>query len=411
MIYKLQKKFILISASSVFLVIMIIFVLINLLNISSMNNNLDALADRVSMGGGRFPEMSENPDYKGDKPIPDSNLDFMTPETPFSTRYFTVWYDSNGDVVRINIESIYSVTEDMAKEFGKKVIDEKTRGWISNYRYKIYDTESGQAIVFIDGTINRLSLFQTMFISAAVLIVCGLIIILLIIVFSKKVMKPIAESYEKQKRFITDANHELKTPLTLILTNLDIAEAELGQNEWLEDIRYESHRMTNLVNQLVELTRMDEEHEEEAIEELIISDVVLDVVSEFKVLFHEKVKNLQIDIDKDIKFMGNEELIRKLVSILMDNAVKYCDEDGEIIVTVKQRRNIILTIENSYKLVNNIELDRLFDRFYRTDKARTYKGGFGIGLSIAKSIVQKYNGEISAYQKNGTHIGFKLLFK
>ena len=160
--------------------------------------------------------------------------------------------------------------------------DGKKRGWVSVYRYKVFSTDFGEAVVFIDGSMNRSAIIQSMTIAGIVLVSCAVLVILLILLFSKKAVKPIAESYEKQKQFVTDANHELKTPLTLILANVDIAESELGQNEWLDDIRDEGVRMTELVNQLVSLSRMDEEKHTLNITDVPFGEMLIDTVSEFE---------------------------------------------------------------------------------------------------------------------------------
>ena len=411
MIYRLQRKFILICTVSVLTVIALVFGVILVLNISSMNRNMDMLADRVSEGGGRFPgSMEEKPHPDKMPPRNEQDFAFITPETPFSTRHFTVFFDKNDEVARTNTESIYSITDESAVEYAENVLkDGDERGWISNYRYKVFSTEMGKGIVFVDGSMSRSSLMQSMTIAGLVLLGCAALVLLLIILLSKRVVKPIAESYEKQKQFITDANHELKTPLTLILANLDIAEAELGQNEWLDDIRSEGHRMTELVNQLVALSRMDEEGQPLNITEVALDNLVGDTFAEFEPLAKERGKHITASIDKEISYLGDEALLHRLVGILMDNAIKYCDQGGEITVNLHRGRRIILTVENTYAAVGELELNRLFDRFYRADKARTFTGGYGIGLSMAKAIVEKHKGEITAYKKDSTHIGFKVV--
>ena len=411
MIYRLQKRFILICTVSVLTVIALVFGVILALNISSMNRNMDMLADRVSEGGGRFPGSMEEKPQPDKMPPPNAqDFEFITPETPFSTRHFTVFFDKNGEVEKTHTEAIYSVTEDAAIEYAKRVIKgNDDRGWISSYRYKVFESEMGKGVVFVDGSMNRSSLMQSMTIAGFVLLGCAALVLILIFLLSKKAVKPIAESYEKQKQFITDANHELKTPLTLILANLDIAEAELGQNEWLDDIRSEGHRMTELVNQLVALSRMDEEGQPLNISEVALGELVADTVSEFEPLAKERGKALTSSIDKEIAYLGDEALLHRLVGILMDNAIKYCDQDGEITVNLHRGRRIVLTVENTYVSVGELELNRLFDRFYRADKARTFTGGYGVGLSMAKSIVEKHKGEITAYKKDATHIGFKVV--
>ena len=411
MIYRLQRKFILISIASVLAVVALVFCVTLALNISSMNRNMDILADRVSEGGGRFPgsfgEMSP-PDKK--PPANEQDFDFITPETPFSTRHFTVFFDNNGDVVKTHTESIYSITEEVAIEYAEEVIgSDDERGWISSYRYKVFSTDKGYGVVFVDGSMNRSALMQSTTISAVVLLGCAALVLILIFLLSKRAVKPIAESYEKQKQFITDAGHELKTPLTLIMTNVEIAELELGKNEWLNDIRSEGHRMTELVNQLVALSRMDEEGQSMNMTEIALGKLVLETVSEFELLAKEREKMLSTNVDEDAVCLGDEALLQRLIGILMDNATKYCDNGGEISVTLHRGKQVVLTVENTYSAVEEIEIHRLFDRFYRADKARKFTGGYGIGLSMAKAIVEKHKGEITAYKKDNTHIGFKVI--
>ena len=411
MIYKLQKKFILISTASVLLVVALVFSVMLMLNVSSMNRNMDMLADRVSEGGGRFPG-SFGDMIPPDKTPPrnEQGFDFITPETPFATRHFTVYFDKNGSVSQTFMESIFSIPEEKAIEYAESVIEKgNERGWIYNYRYKVFATNMGYGVVLVDGSMNRSMLMQSVMIAGTVLLVCAALVLILIFLLSKKAVKPIAESYEKQKQFITDANHELKTPLTLILANLDIAEAELGKNEWLEDIRSEGNRMTELVNQLVALSRMDEESHSTNVSEVELSELVGDIVSEFEPIAKYREKILKANIDKGIVYAGDETLLYRLLGILMDNAIKYCDNCGEISLSLHKGRRIVLTIENTYTSVGETELHRLFDRFYRADKARKFTGGYGIGLSMAKAIVEIHKGEISAYNKDNAVIGFKIV--
>lgn len=411
MIYRLQRKFILISTASVLAVVFFVFSVIVVLNISSMNKNMDMLADQISEGGGKFPNsFGEIPPPDMMLPRNERNFDFITPETPFSTRHFSVYFDKNGKVEKTFTESIFSIPEDKAIEYAKEAMDEENeRGWIYNYRYKVFSTEKGVGVVLVDGSMNRSLLMQSSTIAGVVLLGCSALVLILIFLLSKKAVKPIAESYEKQKQFITDANHELKTPLTLILANLDIAESELGNNEWLDDIRSEGHRMTELVNQLVALSRMDEDGHKMNISTVLFGELVSDTVLEFEPLAKDREKKLISSIDKDITYEGDEALLHRLIGILMDNAIKYCDQEGEISVVLRRSRRVVLTVENTYAAVNEIELDRLFDRFYRADKARKFTGGYGVGLSMAKAIVEKHKGEITSYKKDNMHIGFKIV--
>lgn len=411
MIDKIRRRFIFICTLSVLSVIALVFGVIVALNITSLNKNMDVLADQVSEGGGRFPG-SFNNGFKPNKVPPknEPNFDFITPETPFSTRHFTVFFDTTGKVSQTFMESIFSVPEGKAIEYAEIAISENSeRGWIYNYRYKVFSTEKGYGVVLVDGSMNRSAMVQSIAIAGIVLLACAALVLILIFLLSKRAVKPIAESYEKQKQFITNANHELKTPLTLILANLDIAENELGKNEWLDDIRSEGHRMTELVNQLVALSRMDEENHALNLSDVAFGKMVSDTVLEFEPLAESRNKAIVSDIDAGIAYRGDEALLNRLVGILMDNAVKYCDDGGEIIVTLRRGRKIVLTVENTYAAIDEIELNRLFDRFYRADKARKFTGSYGVGLSMAKAIAENHKGEITAYKKDDTHIGFKVV--
>lgn len=411
MIYRLQRKFILICTASVLTVVALVLGVIFTLNILSMNRNMDILADRVSDGGGRFPGVfEEKPHPDRVPPKSEGGFAFITPETPFATRHFTVFFDENENVTKTNTEAIYSITEETAIDYARHVLaDDEERGWIASYRFKRFTTEGGFGVVFVDGGMSRSVLMQSTATAAFVLLGCAALVLILVFLLSKRAVKPIAESYEKQKQFITDANHELKTPLTLILANLDIAEAELGKNEWLEDIRAEGHRMSALVNQLVALSRMDEDGQTLHFSETDLGELVADRASEFEVLAKERGLTFSASIEKDTTYIGDEALLHRLVGILMDNAVKYCDDGGRIYVTLRRGRRTVLTVENTYAAVGQIELPRLFDRFYRADKARQFTGGFGIGLSMAKAIAEKHRGEITAYKKDAATIGFKVV--
>lgn len=411
MIYQLRKKFILISAAAVGFVFALIFGMIYFMTAAQLDRAMDLLTDVISSNGGAFPDFS-----KTEKPSAPAGLPgdgFFTPETAFSTRFFTVYVDNNNQIIRENTEKISSVNSEDARDYAETALERgDDRGWIFGYRYKITDTENGKTLVFVNGETNKSVTNGMLTIVLAVLIVSFLAILMLIILFSKRAVKPTAEAYEKQKQFVTDANHELKTPLTLILSNVDIVESEIGENEWLEDIRGEGERMGALINQLVTLSRMDEDESNLDISEFDLSAVACDTVSEFEGLAAERNKALVADVGQDIFYSGDEGMIRQLLSILLDNAVKYCDPNGSIVIKVRQRgRGALITAENSYSEVDNVELDRLFDRFYRADKARSFTGSFGVGLSVAQGIAKKHKGDITAYKREHDRIGFRVVLK
>ena len=322
-----------------------------------------------------------------------------------------VWLDGEEEIRQVNSDAISSLTREEVEEYARRAVDRgRERGWISDYRYKVLDTDTGSIVVFVNGSMNKSVTGRLLFTAFLVLLGSAALILLLILLISKRAVRPVAESYEKQKQFITDANHELKTPLTLILSNLDIVESEVGQNEWLDDIRSEGERMGLLINQLVTLCRMDESQAHMVLSDFDLSGAVADTASEFEPLAAERGLELEVRVEPGVEYQGDEALIRRLVSILLDNAVKYCDAGGAIRVELLQKRRPVLTVENTYADVGGLELERLFDRFYRADKARTFSGSFGVGLSIARSIVKNHHGSITAYRREGS-IGFRAELK
>ena len=402
MIGSLRRKFIRISAISIFLVFAGIFLLLFISAKVPMNRLMDELTDTIVANGGSFPEFDPSEQH-----LPE----FINAETQYSTRFFTVWLYDAQQITRINMDSVSANSESEVEEYTQRALDKgRERGWIAEYRYKIAETEDGTSVVFVNGAMTQMTTNRVLFTAFFVLLGSAFLILALTIIFSKRAVQPVAESFEKQKQFITDANHELKTPLTLILSNLDIVESEFGKSEWLDDIRSEGERMGLLINRLVTLSRMDESDARLTYTTFSLSDAVADVVSEFEMLAAERDKTLSADIAPSLRCHGDEGLIRQLIAILLDNAVKYCDPNGSIQVRLYARRHPILIVENTYAEVDTLELDRLFDRFYRADKARTFSGSFGVGLSIARSIVKTHHGTINAYRKAG-RIGFRTDLK
>ena len=408
MIGSLRRKFISISMISIFIVFSCIFISLMVFTKIQTNRSVDMLVDTISSNDGVFPKFDSS---KQRMPVQMPYSDVITEETQFSTRFFSVWLDDEKQIVNTNMDSVSTITEQDVEDYTDKVLKRgKERGWIGDYRYRIMDTEDGTTVVFVNGNTYNNTSNRLLFTALLVLLGSASLILILTVVVSKRAVRPVAESYEKQRQFITDANHELKTPLTLILSNLDIVESELGKNEWLDDIRSEGERMGLLINQLVMLSRMDESTDSVMREEFNLSSAVADTVSEFESLAEERDHTLTSSINPSVYYYGDESLIRRLTAILLDNAIKYCDTGGNIQLSLTCRRHPVLTVENTYQDVDKLELNRLFDRFYRADKARTFSGSFGIGLSIAQSIVKSHKGNIAAYRKSGI-IGFRVELK
>ena len=402
MIRRLRRRFILICTVSFLTVFLIMAAAIFITNTVRQNQRLDVLADLISENGGSFPEPKASA-RTSVIPLPD----FINSETPFTTRFYTVTLDADGNVQSSNLSFVSDMTAEKAERSAAAVRKKgKERGWYGDFRYKVCAADGLQQIIFISGKNHRASAKEFMRSTVSVFGIGSLAVLGLIILLSRFALRPAEESYRKQKQFITDANHELKTPLTLILTNVDIAESELGQNEWLDDIRVEGERMSKLVNRLVTLSRMDEEKEDDHFAEFDLSAAVGDTVSEFTELAGMCGKTLTAETAPDIRYRGDEAELRRLTAILLDNAVKYCDDGGEIHASLTLKKHPVLSVTNTCKDVDRIQLDRLFDRFYREDTARTAGSGFGIGLSIAQSITERHKGTIQAVKAADGMIGF-----
>lgn len=405
MIYSLRKKFILICTVSFLSVFAVMIIAIFISDTLRLNNMLDSVSSVIYNDRGRTPDHQKSHDA-GSRHEPN----FINEEERFFSQFFTVTIYNDG-YEDADVSSSYEITENQAILIAKQTLSEcKEKGWYNNFRYNIYTDDNSITIVFISGSSIKSILGDSIISTIKVFGIGSLAVMLLIVVISKFAVKPAAESYEKQKQFITNANHELKTPLTLILTNVDIAESELGRNEWLDDIRIEGELMHKLVNQLVTLTRMDEsgttpEHEEDD-----ISKIAEDVVFEFTDLTQMYGKTITSQITPDICVKINTDEIRQLIAILIDNAIKYCDENGDIRISITQNKHVHINVYNSYKDIDNVQLDRLFDRFYRADNARTSGSGFGIGLSIAQSVVKHHRGSIRAVKSAPGEICFKVKF-
>ncbi|MGI6010403.1 MAG: sensor histidine kinase [Ruminococcus sp.] len=408
MIYRLQRRLILICGVCLVLVFSILFLLIGAASLNQLNKAMDSFIDGIAENGGRPPE----PEIKA------KNSSDMAPQVMFrenarfDIRFFIAYFDEKGNFLSAEIDDAPEITKEEAEDYSVQAFQEYSgRGWYSGYRYRQYETEEGWTIIFAQGSMNKSMMQMQLLSTGLVLLGAAVVILILIIIFSRYAVRPTAEAYEKQQQFITDANHELKTPLTLIMANLDIIENQIGRNEWIDDIKSEGERMNDLINQLVILTRMDESARGKNYVPFNLSFAVSDMLTEFQMLAEEKGKKIVDEIEREIQYYGEEEEINRLISILLENAVKYCDPGGTIYVKLYGKRHPQIRVENTYQGVDELELDRLFERFYRADRARKYIGGFGIGLSIAKTVVRNHRGEISAYKKGKDTIGFKVLLR
>lgn len=336
-------------------------------------------------------------------------------EFKYSTRYFAVLYDQSGMVSNVVTSHISSVDEEEAEGLADQARKKFFHfGEIGRYYYQVSPLEGGGTIViYLDRTSQIFIRMRVAYI-AAILIVGGTLAAFFIMrCVSDKIIAPEVENVESQKRFITNASHELKTPLAVIRANTEMQEMLGGSNEWTESTMRQVSRMDGLIKNLVLISRSQEKEGAETLARIMISDIVKETVETFQSLILSEQKTLTMHIQPDIWLLADESRVRQLVLLLMDNAVKYCDDKGAIGVSLlKEGKKTKLVITNSYAKGKDVDYSRFFERFYREDQSHSEEGGtggYGIGLSVAEGIVRQMKGEIGVSWKDGV-ISFVCVF-
>ena len=338
----------------------------------------------------------------------------MSPETPYESRYFSVFLNEFGEIVNTETSKIASIDSETAAAYAQTVINKQSeQGFIDEYRYVVRAEPNGLRITFLDCGRNLAAFHNFLAASTGMALIGYVVVFFIVFFFAGRIIRPIAESYAKQKQFITDAGHEMKTPLTIISANADILEMEIGTNESLTDIQQQTERLKSLTNDLVMLTRMEESGDTMQKIAFPISEVVAEAAHPFRALALQQGKEFVCDIQPMLSLNGNDKAIQQLVSVLMDNALKYSPPGGTIALHLaKQNKAIYLSVFNTAETeINRESLSHVFDRFYRTDASRNSEtGGHGIGLSIAKAIVTAHNGKIQATTQDGRSFQVTAIF-
>lgn len=409
MIKQLQKKFVFIAMCSFFIVIICIIGGINIAVASHENEETENILNILSYNDGKFPKNQAHDSF--DKRNHLFDFDIMTPETPFETRFFTVMVDSDDKVIRLDTGHIAAVSSEEAMEIALELLESgSTSGSYGSYKYRVTEKSYGKLIIFVDRSSQLQTLSAYLIWSCSIGVVSLLIVFILVSLLSRRAIKPVIENMEKQKQFITDAGHEIKTPLAIISANADVLELDTGKSEWIDSIRNQTKRLNSLVKSLLELSKVDEGKATMNMCMFSISDIIEHTVEDFQPIAKKLDKNLVSEITPKLSIKGDCESIARLAGILIDNALKYSDENGTITVTLTHNnKGTILAVKNTGCTLKQNELSRLFDRFYRADSSRSREtGGYGIGLSLAKAIVEAHKGKISAKVTDGI-ITFKAI--
>lgn len=386
-------------------VILMLLCIINVWNYHSITNQQDETLLRIMER-----DSLKKQDFPGKRDSGKGGPHFSA-EVQYSFRFFSVHYDADGIFQRVDQEHIASLTEEDEKAYAQTALDSgKTSGYELGYRYLIYTTETETVVLFLNSEREIQNLRDLMWITVAIAGGSLIIVFGLVIIFSRRATRPYAKNMEAQKQFITNASHELKTPLTAISTSADVLSLEYADDEWIENIRTQSARLSKLITSLVALSRLNEENPFPEREEFTLSDAVWEAAEPFVHLAKANEYEYLQDIEGDIRIIGNQTSIQQMISILLDNAMKYAAKDEAIELKLsKCGKRALLEISNKCKADSIPDISRLFERFYRGDMSHSPQiSGTGIGLSIVKATVDAHGGKISADIKD-ERIIFKIL--
>ena len=405
MIKKLRLNFITLAMISLLVAVMLVCAIVGVITFSNVSRENDFIINFIIEHNGQLKDsipnqtqMVQGRDY------------FKGSESVYETRFISARFNETNNITALNVDHVFSVNDDTATTIIKDIISNYDMDGVYkydkitySYKYVRDDKQSDfpYLIVLIDVS-SKISIATTIFyymlgVSAAILVVY----IFIYSIYSKRIVKPYIEAHDSQKRFITNASHELKTPLAVISANTEMIEALNGESKWTTATLAQIKKMTELINQLVTLSRMNEK-EYSTFKNINISKAVKDAAESFSVVTTNSGKQFNMDIDDDLEIIGDEKSISELTIILLDNATKYCDDGGLVFASLKKISNskCKLSISNDYKEGKDIDVSKFFERFYRQDESHNNKkSGFGIGLSIALQIAEKHNSKLEVDYK------------
>lgn len=333
------------------------------------------------------------------QPSPQKASDDFTPTTSFHnfqvSTFYAVAFDLDGNVIEYLNDAPSGFSNEALVEYASNLLKSgKDYGEGNSVTYLITKEDDYILVTMMDTVLMDLTisyLIKNMIVFGGISI---LILLMVSIILSKWVVKPIETAYEKQKQFISDAGHELKTPISTISANAEILGRNLLDNPWLENIKYENEKMSTIVHQLLDLARL--ENIKPTMSEVNLSELVLANILPFEASAYENNLELNYDISNDIIKVCDKTNMEKLISILIDNAISHCSPNGKINITLTEESGkIMLKVANTGEEIPENEREKIFERFYRSDYSRAERvGHYGLGLSIAQTIALEHNGKI-----------------
>ncbi|MCI7814014.1 MAG: HAMP domain-containing sensor histidine kinase [Lachnospiraceae bacterium] len=407
MIRKVRMKFAAMAMAAMTVCTVVLILSINLLNYYQTDRRMESIVREIAVSERRSQDDGEMKNEMDGK-------ERHSATTQYVSRFFcvTLLEDGTGQVFLKNKEAL---TETEALSLAEKVLKlEKTEGYLDEYKYVAVSEGKIRQFFFLDCS-TELHAIRSLFITSVAVGAVGLIFVFLFVFFmSGKAIEPLKESMEKQKRFITDAGHELKTPLSAIATNMDLLEMDLENNEWVDSTKRQVRKLRKLVNHLISLSRLEETQQKLELSFFSASDAATECADTFLAMAEMEGKNIEMEIEENLTVYGNEASVKQIFTILCDNAVKYAQGDPNIQVHLygKGRKVIFETVNDWDHGIESGDLDQVFERFFRGDSSRTTSGnanGYGLGLSIAKAAAEKNHAKLCVFEDAQKKLVFRVI--
>lgn len=406
----LQKRFVVTAMAAISVLILLLLGAINMANFIMIGNQIDRNLQMIAIreaGGEAAPPREDVPPRRFLEP-PKNAYD-----TVLSSNYFVVRYDPNGNITEIDVSRTSTVSEDDARERAALAyVRGRESGRDGRFRYLLQISPAGSTIIFLDTSGERFSYLRILLLSAGIGAVCWGLMLALVMFLSRRAIRPIQENIQRQKQFVTNAGHEIKTPLAIIQSNAEALELYQGESKWSRNIKEQTQRLDGLMKNLLTLARMDEGAGTAKLEELSLSQMAQERTEEFLQPLESRNITLEREIQPDLILRADRAQMEQLFSVLLDNCVKYTDPGGMVWVRLRREgKKLRLTVENTCLALPEVAPEKLFDRFFRGDSARTQKtGGYGIGLAVARSLAQANGGSLRAHYLPPHRICFEAIF-
>ena len=406
---KLRLKMIGIVFASVVAAFMVMTIILVMCFGAYRNRQADQITAMISENNGTVPQLKDYKQQQKNSQAFERYFNNYNEDSSYRTRFFRIFLDEDKKVTNVNMDHIAAVDVKKAVRMTKMAMLRRGKvGLVGSYRYrKEYKDSQVRSIIFLDCKENQsfYHLAVTITITVSTLLTC--LITVIFAIASKRAVRPFEINSNRQKQFITDASHELKTPLAIISANAEVLQYKGDGNEWTQNIIDQTKHMGKLINQLLVLAKLDEVQEKSEKQEADLKLLLEETIEPFEEVATQKKVTLKLHLEEGVTIRVNREQIAQLVSILTENAAKYVNDGGKIVWRLtKTQHGAVLVVKNTTEK-ELPDTKRMFDRFYRSDSSRSSKtGGQGIGLSIAKKIVDSHKGSITAKAGDGMVLKF-----